>query len=385
MIVTTLNGGARDRCSAGTMRIASLMLGIGLLCVTAAPRLLAQGQTLRELRRISAIASDLSGVGNAAVGPDGAIWFEQYEDGVIAGFAPHSTTARFVGRSGEGPGDLRVVTQLLVRPHDLWVADWRLQRTTSFDPSGRVNATTAIPRPEGLTPPRLQAATPAGATWWVSFPRDDRPLISVMSGRDDPPLTVLRWPSTSCAVGRRTKTGSMSVSVPYCHRQVIAFSPNGEFAAEALPLTLVDGSSGLQVVVVSVQGDTVLTRRLSLAASPIPSAARDSAIGSRLRRAGPVTREIMQEMIDRDLVPTAYSPVVDLRVSDVGEVVIDVVAGREAERHLAVLRRDTRVVSMLHLESNQSLRWFGGNRLLLAEEDEDGLQDVVLYEIVAQR
>lgn len=177
----------------------------------------------------------------------------------------------------------------------------------------------------------------------------------------------------------------MAISVPYCHMPRIAFSANGEFAAEAVPLTLVDGSNGLQVVVVSVKGDTVLNRRLTLAVSPIPSAARDSAISSRLRGAGPTTRAIVQEMIDRDLVPRVYSPVVDLRVSDVGDVVVDVVSGRGAERHLAVLRRDSRVVSMLPMKSTQSLRWLGGNRLLLTDEDEDGLQDVVLYEIVGDR
>jgi hypothetical protein len=165
----------------------------------------------------------------------------------------------------------------------------------------------------------------------------------------------------------------------------IAFSTNGEFAAQAVPLTLVNGANGLQVVVVSVKGDTVLNRRLSLAVSPIPSAARDSALNTRRGRAGSLSREVYQEMVDRDLVPRVYSPVVDLRVSDMGDVVIDVVAGPAAERHLALLRRDSRGVSMLPMKSSQALRWFGGNRLLLTEEDEDGFQDVVLYEIVGSR
>jgi hypothetical protein len=134
-----------------------------------------------------------------------------------------------------------------------------------------------------------------------------------------------------------------------------------------------------------VKGDTVLNRRLSLAVSPIPSAVRDSAINYRLGRSKGLLRELYQEMVDRDLVPRAYSSVVDLRVSDVGDVVVDVVAGLGAERHLAVLRRDSPIVSMLPMKSSQSLRWFHGNRLLLTDEDEDGLQDVVLYEMVGNR
>jgi hypothetical protein len=177
----------------------------------------------------------------------------------------------------------------------------------------------------------------------------------------------------------------VGISVPFCHRPQIAFSANGEFAAAAVPLTLFDGSTGLQVVVVSVRGDTVLNQRLPLAASRIPRATRDSAINYRLERARGVLRELYQEVVDRQLVPRVYSPVVDLRVSDVGDVIIDVVEGQEAERRLAVLRRDSRGVARLPMNSTQSLRWFGGNRLLLTDEDEDGLQDVVLYEIVGNR
>src|SRR5690606_5357581 len=89
---------------------------------------------------------------------------------------------------------------------------------------------------------------------------------------------LLRSLPTSCSLSRRTQQGSVGIGVPYCHRPQIAFSANGEFGAEVVPLTLVDGSNGLQVVVVSDKGDTVLNRRLPLAASPIPRATRDSAI-----------------------------------------------------------------------------------------------------------
>jgi hypothetical protein len=114
-------------------------------------------------------------------------------------------------------------------------------------------------------------------------------------------------------------------------------------------------------------------------ASPIPRAIRDSVIKARLEGRGALAREIM----DRDLVPRVYSPLVDLRVSDAGDVVVDVVSGPRAERHLAVLRRNDPKVVMLPIRSTQSLLWFGGNRLLMTDEDENGLQDVVLYEIVA--
>src|SRR5690606_19012466 len=173
-------------------------------------------------------------------------------------------------------------------------ADWRLQRATVFDASGRVNSTTRIPAPEGLPSPRLQAATPRGATWWKSFRADDPPVIAAVPREDAPPLIALRFPKTTCSVSRRTSTGSVSAGVPFCHDERTTFSANGEFAAEAVPLTLVDGSNGLQVAVVSVQGDTVLDRRLPLAASPIPGAIRDSAINYRLGRASALLRELYQ-------------------------------------------------------------------------------------------
>ena len=147
----------------------------------------------------------------------------------------------------------------------------------------------------------------------------------------------------------------------------------------------VDGNSEIRVVVVSVNGDTVFNRRLALTPSPIPGSVRDSAINFRLGRAGRVLHELYQAMDRRDLVPRVYSPVVDLRVSDAGDVVVDVVTGPAAERRLAVLRSGSPTVSMLPMKTTQSLRWFGGNHLLLTDEDADGLQDVVLYEIVGKR
>lgn len=385
MILKADDGADGVRAGAATPTTLSLMLGVALLCAPAAPRLPAQDLSLKEVRRISASASDLSRVAETGVGADGTIWIFQPVDGVIAGFAPNSTKPKPVGLAGEGPGGIRHLAQVLVRPNDLWIVDWTLLRSTSFDASGRVNSTAPIPRPNGLISPQLRAATPAGATWWQSYEQDGAITYWAFPGNGASRQALLRSLPTSCSVSRRTERGSTAIGVPYCHMPKIAFSANGEFAAEAVPLTLVDGSNGLQVVVVSVRGDTVLNRRLPLAASPIPRATRDSAINYRLVRAGPLTREMVREMIDRDLVPRVYSPVVDLRVSDVGDVVIDVVEGRGAERHLAVLRRHSRGVSKLTMQSTQSLSWFGGNRLLLTDKDEDGLQDVVLYDIVGNR
>lgn len=385
MIVTPQEGGPGHRCRTGTSTTVNLMLGIAALCAMAAPRLPAQDLSLKELRRISATASDLSRVAEASVGADGTIWIFQPEDGVIAGFAPNSTKPQLVGRAGAGPGDIRNLAQVLVRPNDLWIVDWTLLRSTSFDVSGRATSTAPIPRPNGLTSPRLRAATPAGASWWQSHEQDGSTTYWTLLGNGASRQAVLRWLPTSCSLSRRTQRGAAAIFVPYCHMPRIAFSANGEFAAEAIPLTLVDRSDGLQVTVVSVKGDTVFSRRLSLAASPIPSATRDSAINYRLGRARGLHRELYQEMVNQDLVPRVYSPVVDLRVSDAGDVVLDVVEGRAAERRLVVLRRDSRAVSMLPMTSAQSLLWFGGNRLLLTDEAEDGLQDVVLYEIVGNR
>lgn len=379
----------RDRTLApglgGALKSGHVLLALVLLGILSAPPSPASAQTLREIRRIAASANDLSGVGVAAVGADGAIWFEQYEDGVIAGFAPNATNKQIIGRKGEGPGDLRTVKQILVRPNEIWVVDETLMRGTSFDPSGKVNSTVRFVPPQGLKGPRLFAAAPAGVTWWMSMSPDGRASFAAVPRNDAPPLARLGFSLEECIVGRGTKAGSMAIMVPFCHHGSFAFSPNGEFAAEALPLPLAEGGIGVRVVVVSVQGDTVLNRQLSLAPSPIPKAVRDSAIGSRLRGGSPLTKEVMQEMSDRDLIPRIYPPVVDLRVSDTGEVVVDVVSGEAAERRLAVFRRSSREVSMLPTTSTRTLRWFGGNRLLLTDEDEDGLEDIVLYEIMAKR
>jgi hypothetical protein len=379
MIVTAKYGGSRTCHCPGTLLSVASIMGVGLLGASIAPGLPAQGHTLREIRRISAAVSDLSDVGRAAVGPDGAIWLEQYEDGVIVGFAPNASTPTKVGRLGEGPGDFRAVTQLFVRPNDLWVVDWRLLRSTSFDPSGRVNSTTIIGQPKGLRVIRLQAASPAGATWWTSIGQDDLPVIMAIPADGDPPLALLQYPIMACVVSGITNSRSVNMTVPLCHTPSIAFAASGDFGAEAEPLAIGDGRSGVRVLVVSAKGDTVLDRQLPLPGSPIPRAIRDSVIKARLEGRGALAREIM----DRGLVPRVYSPLVDLRVSDAGDVVVDVVSGPRAERHLAVLRRNDPKVVMLPIRSTQSLLWFGGNRLLMTDEDENGLQDVVLYEIVA--
>lgn len=376
-------GGARPWST--RLRPSGVLFAAGLSCLLVVPSLPAQDQSLRELRRISATAYDLSLIAVAAAGADGAMWVSQPEDGVIVGLPANGVSLQLVGQRGEGPGDLRAVAQILVRPHGLWIVDMILRRTTAFDATGRVLSTSTLPAPpQGLVAATVEAASPGGDVWWRSLVEGgDRLQYTAVLGGSRTRGAVLRVSRTGCTVSGPNQGRTTSISVPFCHASRVSMSSDGHFGAVATPLTPVDGRSGIRVIVVSVNGDTVLSREVRLDPSPIPDAVRDSAINSRLGRGrpGPLTRQ----MIDGDLIPRVYSPIVDLRVSDDGDVLAEVVAGRGAERRLVVLRRENPVVSMLPMKRTQSLRWFGGKRFLVTDEDEEGFQDVVLYEIIGNR
>ncbi len=360
---------------------AAVTCPVALLALT--QELPAKGATLREMRRISAQEHSLSRVAVVAARADGTIWISQPEDGDIVGLRPGERQLFHLGRAGEGPGDFRVVDQLWPMGDSLWVHDGELQRGTLFDQNGRVISTVSIHAPDKLLNRRLMAAGPGGRAWWRSWAGEEA-SYRIHAARHDGSgaREVDREGPTGCSVVRRDGDAMRGVAIPFCHRQFAAFSPNAAFRALAKPLYRGGDSAGVHLVVIKWNGDTVVDRTVWMRASPVPTTAKDSAI-RRLERYKGIAGSLAQKILQDNLIPTRLSPVVDVDVSIRGEVVLTVRRGRSGEMWAHYFDGRGQRLFGFALGPRQEVRWVEGRRLVMVEEDADGLQDVVLYAIEA--
>lgn len=355
---------------------------LALACLAPFTASAAQQARLREIHRVSAMDHDLSIVARIAASPNGAIWISQPQDGNIVGLRPGSRELIRIGSKGEGPGSFLIVQQILARDDSIWIFDSDLRRGTWFRASGRVLSTARIKTPTDVTNPRLVGAGPVDVAWYRGYAPDEGYGIHVSNHEGSGTREVSRHPSTGCSRSVRTSTGGISLGIPHCHRAWDAISPDGQVRAVAAPDRRLGDSAGVHVVVTSSRGEVVLDRTVWMRPSIIPATVRDSAL-KRLRSYNPGSNlgNLAKEILDGNLVPREYSPLVSIVVSTRGEPAITVRRGPRAERRLHLIASDSSPIIDLPLARNQEVRWVEGRRLLIVESDEDGLQDVVLYEV----
>lgn len=337
------------------------------------------GQQLREVGRLSASRFDLSVVAMVTASPNGTIWASQPQDGVIVGLAPGSGSLVRIGSKGEGPGSFRDVFQLHAGDAELWVFDRTLRRASLFGTGWRLASTERFVDPTGLAGPDILSAGPSGLAWWRTYGSDPGIFRSSREGAEVKRMTPYLVPK--CSVGTRTGTSQQSVAIPFCHREIDAFSSDARYRVIATPVRGDRDSAGVQLLLKSWQGDSIFARTIWLTASPIARSTRDSAIRRLQRFARGAMAPIIQELVDGPRLPREHSPLVDVDVSPEGAVVLTARDGSTGgSRGYFIAPRGSNVVSFT-VGSSQEVRWVGGRRILMVESDPDGLQDVVLYEL----
>lgn len=354
-----------------------------LACLTPFTTVAGQQPRLREVHRVSAADHDLSIVATVAASPNGTIWVSQPQDGNIIGLRPGSRELTRVGNKGEGPGSFQTVYQMLALDDSLWIFDRDLRRSTWLRTNGRVLATATIRKPASNPAFAPRGAGPADVVWWREYAPDGSHYdIRVARFDGTGEREVSSHSNPDCSRSTRTKTGSLGLGVPHCHHHYDDISPDGKHRALATVDRRFGDSAGVHVTVMSSHGEVTLERSVWMRPSVIPRMVRDSAL-DRLRAARPGTAygSLAKQILDEDLVPREYSPLVAIVVSTRGEVAVTVRRGPRAERRLLLIADGSSPIIDLPLARNQEVRWVEGRRLLIVESDEDGLQDVVLYEI----
>ena len=91
----------------------------------------------------------LTRVGSVAVAGD-RLYVGQPQESRIRVFTTAGEFVAFIGRSGEGPGELRGVGRIGVRDDAVWVVDGRLRRVTYFDTSHEYVSSVTVRSQPGL-------------------------------------------------------------------------------------------------------------------------------------------------------------------------------------------------------------------------------------------
>lgn len=247
-----------------------------------------EAPTLVEVLRIGSLDDTCDAFGNVmalAVDGDGRIYVADSQAKEIRVFSPEGECARTFGRSGEGPGEFRLLAGIVWQPPGfLWTIDSVHERLTVFDSLGTVLAT---------HPLRLG---PAAAHPWPMWVDGGGSLHLWVPGFDSivrygtgPGLELLessREPETIPT--RETYTEQMAMGgigltvhrgIPYLPRVVWTMNPSGNiWLANTSDFALYETTYG---------GDTLRTVRLDREAPRLEGRERDSiadAIGIAARR-----------------------------------------------------------------------------------------------------
>lgn len=208
------------------------------------------------------------------------------QDGVLRLFAPDLRAVRAIGRRGDGPGELRVVSHVKVGRGEFVVTDALLRRRTRFSSAWKLRAARAVePRAEPC-----RSAQPIGELLDGTMLLTE--AITSSPTAEDASLSLLRWDSSDdvCTrlvqlkVGRpylRAPAGGIVLYQPFDEGALLALSPAGDrvYVVERRQLPRQAGSGeGVSAVLrtYQVQTGSWSERVLSWPATAVTPAARDS-------------------------------------------------------------------------------------------------------------
>lgn len=216
------------------------------------------------------------------------------QDGVLRLFAPDLRAMRAIGRRGDGPGELRVVSHVKVGRGEVVVTDAMLRRRTRFSRGWRLREALAV---EARAEP-CRSAQPFGELLDGTMLLTE--AVASTSTADDASLALLRWDASgsSCTrliqlkAGRpylRAPAGGGVLYQPFDEGALLALSPAGDrvYVVERRQLPKRSGvDDGVTAVLrtYDVRTGSWSERVLSWPATAVTPAARDSAWREARRR-----------------------------------------------------------------------------------------------------
>ncbi len=286
---------------------ALIPFGLGCSDESPSPSRLTEAPPIFQLEpevRIDGYAEDLVPIGRSALREDGVIAFVQGQDGKVVLYDSTGTRVSEYGRTGDGPGEFRVMSNLGWIGDTLWIQDGRARRTTwvAFDPDpsllrteswGSMSPTTAFGDLPSFSTFFPTAVYPDGTSYGrLSGPEGDPPelrderILGRVTMEGELVGVVARYRELENQVGREMREGGQIVAA-YTLSNPWVIEVETDFAGSAEDLTFV--FTDIQpdnTVVLRAQRmaglDTVWVREFTFAGVEVTPAMADSAIDARV-------------------------------------------------------------------------------------------------------
>jgi hypothetical protein len=319
------------------------------------------------------------------------------------------STGRFVrtiGRSGDGPGEFKTITELGWLGDTLWVSDMVNRRVTFFRPNGRVLGTMAEPTEVVIdSSSRSLIGLLRGGTAVVSIaplvaePGDDnrsvnvgRPIRMELQTRQGKSIRPLATYHSSRDVAQLrfagTALGGAALPQPFGDNPLVRLAPNG---SEVVVLERKTATAGDSATFQLTRTDASGRQQSVLRFSYLPERVRRTHVDSVLRQYGTSLLLSAQkrgsrisEATFRDaarkaiIVPQYFPPVADFMVGADGTLWLQ----RNPRRDLwMIVDRDGRIAGEVQVPPGVQLRYARGEQVWAVAYDEDDVPTLVRYRI----
>jgi hypothetical protein len=263
-----------------------------------------QDVTLVPDLRIDGHQNELVPVHFLAVRSDGTVAVAQSMDNAIRFFDAQGTALATVGRTGDGPGEFLVLSQVGWLGDTLWVSDGRLRRVTFISPDLSVARTANLPHSAGPRPadigryPEFRVVIPwamqPDGTLAAALVGPGGPLADQWNGQWTWYFHLTQEGRIVRAIGREPDSGHPDYSYyptlsdgsvrgwpfPFVYRPRWVWSPAGDRAAYVFAGQTEGGAAIVGAVMLNATGDTIFEARYPMTGEQLPRSVADSAIAA---------------------------------------------------------------------------------------------------------
>ena len=355
--------------------------------------------TLERITSLEAPPEGLTYVGNALAAPNGDVVLQQSSDLRLAVFSQDGKFRRFIGRKGDGPGELRSIAAFGFVDDTLWTIDRVTRRVSYFELTGAFIGSEQI---EPLGTADLERVLPAAlrssaSELLASIPSTIGGNGTALGLAGIPEAVIARRSIQKLPVFAMSRTGALrrviasiepygTIEVPGANGDAYVQHPFKlgtvfRFGAGAEGLTVADvdaAAEHVSVVQYSVDGSVRLRISVPYVRVAVPPGYADSMAESiaSMHRKPELARPIAAAMSGF----REFPPVTDLLWSTGGLLFL---RGWPTSRHApwTIVARDGRVLGKLDVPLNARPLFAEADRLWMSEVDNMGEEKVVIYRL----
>lgn len=327
-------------------------------------------------------------------------------EGLALYSAQAGTRLGHAGRSGEGPGELRILSNFGTAGGEVWITDASLARLSFFDGAGRFARSIRLPSLQPGAGPRALPGTDRVRLGIIGVRTEGRLVSRVLPKYRDLPewfrpdaspiietdmegrfLRILAWepkPRGECLKEYTTPGGTASIFVPFCPMDLVRVPRNGRYLAVLSHGTPSKNRSPFSITLLGPGGDTLFSRTLTVRAERVTAQARDSALQAiertmrmgRARTGGlrPEDRAALTSLA----VAETYPATQDLLVGEDGVVWIRVHADGPRQHWLALDVAGS-LIGRYAFDAGVAPVSSNGRTVWAVSKDEDDVPSIVRY------